>query len=824
MGALVAMAAGLLGGAWARVLGLRLEPAWIACVAVLGIGLLIAFSVRRAPVRPGPRAWLPFALCAAIVGQSLTEDTDAPADLPAGVVRLQGRVLATRHGAEEPVGVLELGSGHELRTRAAYPRGVRIGVRRLDVPSGSRVSVVARAQPSHRFWNPTPHPDWPAARTVSAYARLVGSPRIDRRAPFWERAAHSIRRALRARLGETLAPGAAAISRALLLNESGALDEATQDRVRDAGLSHVLAVSGLHVTLLAGVFVWVATRVLVRIARIAASTDVSRIAKASGIPFALAYALLVGDAPSAWRAALTASVGWGLAAAGRRAHPVTVTAASALLLAALRPDDLARPGFVLSIVATAALVSGATEGDEERSFARAALVVSARTTTATAPFVLWIFGHVPVIGLLANLVVVPLGGVLLPVAAVHAALALVLPPLAALTAPLVEITANAFLACCEVFATVTIGRDLPPPDVAQGVIVAVVALALLAVRTWRGRIAVALLALVSLAGAELALRHRERPRDALRATYLDVGQGDAALVDLPDGRLMVIDAGGAAQGGPDPGARVLVPILRARRRERIDVLVISHPHPDHYGGVAALLDAFDVGEVWDSGQAEGEAPEGEAARLLASARSRGATVLGPLELCGRTRVFGAAHARVLWPCPDFDSGWGPNDNSLVVELEFAGRRLLFTGDVEAHAEHGLARHESLTTVDVLKVAHHGSRTSSTPALLDVLRPHVAIASAGRSNRFGHPHPEVWSRIEARVPCAYRTDRDGGIDVRVELDGLLEATAMRSRAECHAGPARKRTRRISPRRCNRRDRDRARPGPTRSRRLRRGTHP
>lgn len=790
MGALVAMAVGLLTGAWAAVLGLRLGPAWIACVAVLGIGLLIAFSTRSAGVRPGARAWLPFALCTALIGQSLVPDGNAPAvDVPSGAVRFRGEVVSTRHSAQTVAAIVEVDEGVELRTQAPIPPGMRIWVRDLDLPSRSAVSLVAHAQPIDRFLNPTPHPDWPLTRPVSARAKQVGEARLERAAPFWERATHALRATLRARLNETLAPAPAALSRALLLNESSALEEDARAHVRDAGLSHVLAVSGLHVTLLAGVFVWLCARVLVRIEPIAARLDVQRLAKGIGIPFALAYALLVGDAPSAWRAALTSSVAWGLVALGRRSQPLTVTAAAALLMGALRPDDLARPGFILSIVATAALVS---DSSTDTSFARAGLVASARTTIATAPFVLWMFGQVPLVGLLANLVVVPLGGVLLPIAALHAAIALVLPPVAHLTAPLVDVTANAFLGAAEVFAAIPGGRDLPPPDLTQGVVIALAALVLLAARGWRARLATLLLAALALGGAELALRHREIPKGELRATFLDVGQGDAALIDLPDGRLMVIDAGGALAGGPDPGERALVPLLRARRRERIDVLVISHPHPDHYGGASALLDAFEVDEVWDSGQAEAERPDGEVAALLARARRQGAIVRYPHDLCGREHDFGSARARVLFPCPHHDAGWDPNDNSLVVQLEMAGRRLLFTGDVESHAESVLSTLPALTSVDVLKVAHHGSRTSSSPELLDRLRPHVAIASMGRQNQFGHPHEEVWSRLVSRIPCAFRTDRHGGVVVRIDSDGSLEARPTVETTRCVAPSALKRT--------------------------------
>ncbi len=767
-GALAAIATGLLAGAWLAVFGVRAPFAWMASVAVLGIGGLLVASTSQAAVRPSRVAWLVFAVLAAVVGQGLAPYPPAELGVPRGVARAEGIIeRASGDGA-----VLRLSGGSTLEDEP-MPAGARIFVRGLDAPPDTHLRVLARLSPRQVLHNPSPHPRWPS-RPLAAVGRARSRPVVLHEAPLHRRIAHAVRGHVRSRLEETLPPDAAALGRTLLLGERHAMADEPRDAIRGAGLSHVLAVSGLHVTLLAGACVALLGLAFARLRWITARVDARRVAKLAGIPIALGYALLVSDAPSAWRAAITASLAWGLAAAGRRAHPVGVTAGAALLLAALRPDDLARPGFALSILATAAIVTEA--GIQPEAIWKTGLRIATRTMIATAPIVIWLFGALPLVGLLANLVVVPLATViLLPVYAVHALLAAVAPELSAPTAPLVEVSARAFVAASEVFAMVPLGRELPPPSLLQGLAVGGLCVGWLASSKARTRLALVAVAVLVIASAEVHLRHTEQPTGQLRVTFLDVGQGDAALVDLPDGRLMVIDAGGSVGGGPDPGSRVLVPLLRARRRSRVDVFVLSHPHPDHYGGLPALLEAFEIGEIWDTGQAEAETPEGALATAL---RESGVRVRGPDELCGRTHRFGDARIDVRWPCPEYDPGWGPNENSLVLDLHFGSRRFLFTGDAEVHAEGNLVR-QALGGVDVLKVAHHGSRTSSAAALLEMLRPRVAIVSAGAHNRYGHPHDDVWERIRGASRCALRTDVNGAAVVRT--DGAnLEVRPTRGR--------------------------------------------
>jgi competence protein ComEC len=264
------------------------------------------------------------------------------------------------------------------------------------------------------------------------------------------------------------------------------------------------------------------------------------------------------------------------------------------------------------------------------------------------------------------------------------------------------------------------------------------------------------------------------PAAQLQVVFLDVGQGDAAIVRSA-GRTALIDAGGSVGRGPDPGLASVLPLLEALRVRKLDLVVLSHPHPDHYGGLEAVLAELPVAELWDTGQAEAEGV-GPAAQLLGRVRAAGGKVLAPAALCDRVRALGRVAIEVLAPCPRFDEGYGPNDNSFVLRLRHGRRSFLFTGDIEQAGEQALlARHGAALRSDVLKVAHHGSRSSSTEPLLRAVAPWLAVVSAGRGNRFGHPHADVLARLARGARHTLRTDLVGGVEV------LSDGETLRVRA-------------------------------------------
>jgi competence protein ComEC len=236
--------------------------------------------------------------------------------------------------------------------------------------------------------------------------------------------------------------------------------------------------------------------------------------------------------------------------------------------------------------------------------------------------------------------------------------------------------------------------------------------------------------------------------------------------------LMLIDGGGFVGSPVDPGLAVILPVLRERRRTRVDVAVLSHPHPDHFTGLASALAQLEVGELWDSGQGEREGAGPIYAAMIRELRARGVPIRGPRELCGRARRFGAAVAEVLGPCPDFTPGRDANDNSVVIRIVLGARAVLLTGDAEHEEEAELVqRYGHALRADLLKVGHHGSRTSTGPGLLDAVRPSVATISAGVRNRFGHPHEVTLERLAAHGVLALRLDRIGNVEWQTDGDSV-----------------------------------------------------
>src|SRR5262245_13917799 len=569
--------------------------------------------------------------------------------------------------------------------------------------------------------------------------RVVATGRGDQVAPLepadppW---AVRVKRRAREIMGTALPPTSAALLGGLLLGDRTALPRDLDESFRRAGVYHVLAVSGFNVALLAAsVF-----------AALAMTGAGPRPAASAALVAVIAFAFVVGPEPSILRAAIMGVLILGALLLDRQASVLNSLALAALAILAVRPSDLHDPGFQLSFAATAGIVLAPLP----RNPLLGALGVSVAAQLAVLPVALAHFNQASTIAVIANLAVVPLAGIATVIGLAGVALAAVFETGGNLLLNAVWPVLLALRAAVRAAAAVPgAAVHLPTPPwtavVAYGVALG------LGLFAWRrrggaGRHAWACAAgavLLGLAAVVLEAWPLIRPPDGrLRITVLDVGQGDAIVVEAPDGRAAVLDAG---PGGPhrlDTGERVVAPFLWNRGHLSLATALATHADLDHAGGVAAIRRLF---------------PKTEADTVEAFA-----------AWVGRSGVEVAVLGEpTLVPSATLPSR---NDAALALRIEMGLASFLLASDITARTEDDLLRRGAPVTATVLKVAHHGARGSSTAAFLGAVHPAVAIISVGARNAYGHPSPETLARLAAAGAAVYRTDRDGA--VLLDTDGRM----------------------------------------------------
>jgi competence protein ComEC len=587
------------------------------------------------------------------------------------------------------------------------------------------------------------------------------------------RAAALVRARAAAGLAAASSGDGAALLQALVLGRRGDISPALDDAFRRAGVAHVLSVSGLHLAVAAALFFAAARAAWLRWPRLSARVPADRAAALCAAPAVAAYTALTGAEIATVRSLLCAAVVLGARALGRSADALTSLATAALVLLAAAPASLYDPSFQLSFAAAGALVLVAPR--LRGGFVARLVGASAAATLATAPLTALHFHVVQPAGVLTNLVVVPLAELLvLPAGLLAAALALLSPTVAAPITALAGLAAEGLARLTTALAAFSPSFAVPPPRPLELAALALAVWALLAGRAARLGVAAALVVATSFVWTMWVA---PALRSDARVTFLDVGQGNAAVIEAPAGATWLVDAGGRLFGTPatpgdpsDPGQAV-VRFLQSRRARRLELVVVSHPHPDHFGGLAAVAAAFTIDEVWISGDDPGDP---RWAVLLADLAARGVRVRRPAA--GTEARAGAARLAVLSGAADPDRG--VNDNSLVVALSIAGRRVLFPGDLEAAGEAALVRTVPAAALasDVVLVPHHGSRTSSSAPLVAATHPRLAVVSCGADNRFGFPALAVVRAWRAAGAAIARTDELGAITVTLGAGDELAWTS------------------------------------------------
>ncbi len=641
--------------------------------------------------------------------------------------------------------------------------------RRVRMPARLRVpSVVRNPGSSSPMWQRLTRP-FDLVGTVKSAALVEVE-----RGTVWQEASAAVRRHVRAVAAQWLVPLAgdtAAVVTAILIGDRAGLDEAVTRRLQVAGTFHVIAISGGNVAIL--------TALCLFIFRLFFRRD--QIPVWLTLVIVVGYGLVVGRDASVIRAVIAATLYLGLRLTGLVPRPTHVLALTALISVVADPLVVLDVGAWLSFGATLGLISilprlmgDASPGPHRNWVMALRLVKGLFLATVAAEIVILpvaasVFMRVGVAGLLLNFVAIPamvlaqLSGLLLVVLGSW-------PWLHGPSSALALTAHNATWALTGSAGLVDLvpwmsWRMPPPPVVLTMGYYAMVMLALAwHGRRWvkRGAVGVALACACLIVTAPWAPWQRPAP-GWVRVTMIDVGQGEAIVVQFASGHVLLVDAGGSA-GTFDIGGRVVTPALWALGVRKINWLAVTHADVDHVGGATRVAGDMPPLEIWEGVPVPAHPLMGDLRRV---AQTNGAA-WRRLQTGHQVELDNAVIDVLHPPIPDWERRNVRNDDSVVLRLRVGLVEVLLTGDAGPEFELPFTPGESSPPIRLLKLGHHGSRTSTGEQFLDAYAPTVALVSAGQDNLFGHPSLVVLERLARRGIDVFRTDRDGA--VVIETDG------------------------------------------------------
>lgn len=728
-------------------------------------------------------------LIGAAAGHARVEAIDAPGERLEAGDRVEGRahlLSAPRAGA--------FGASAEARMASGAARGARLLLRLPrdahlpeGIGPGAEIAVAGSLRP--------PAPVEPGEFDIASYlsrrgiAGELGVERIEitgRRRDGPSGAVDALRRRAQAAIARGLAPSSGALARGMVLGQDEAIDPAVRDDFRASGLAHVLAVSGQNVMLLVALaFPVLAALGLGRGARIAVTLGLIAL-----------YVPLAGAGPSLQRAGVVGAASLVALAASRPSSRWYALLLAAVVTLAVNPRTWMDPGWQLSFAAVVGILVLAPRlrallGALPRPLAEG-VAITVAATLATAPLMAHHFEAVSLASLPANVAALPviapimwlgmLRGALGQAAALGAAPGRVAELVNSALAPPLDLLAGALGALASSFADLP-GSQIELPLASLGaVIAAYAALAVTAagalelasrtdtarapvVAAWRrlpfARRAAAVFACVAIVALLFARATAPPPQpDFLTVSFLDVGQGDATLIQDPGGGAVLFD------GGPPEGR--VARLLRGAGVRRLSAVVMTHASRDHQGGLAEVIDRYPVGLLVDGGDGTRDR---DFRATVAAARERGirrVEAIAPMTLRAgglRIRIL-APEPRPPGPPPE-----DPNGRAVVAVVSAGGFDLFLSADAESPSLVALP----LPDVDAMKVPHHGSADPGLPDVLDRLRPEMAAIEVGAENTYGHPTPSTLAALDDADVATFRTDERGTVTLTVRDGGMSVAS-------------------------------------------------
>jgi competence protein ComEC len=721
--------------------------------------------------------------------------------------------------------VESLGTGASVQETCGRLR-VSLSGKSPEVNTGDRISFVGRLRRIRSFRNPGgfDYERYMAFKGVWVSASVQGeSVSIkDRGLPVgldvWVAPG---RKALAAEIDAVTSSDVGGVLKALLLGDRTGLSDSLRQAFQRVGIGHLLAISGLHVGMVAGGAFFLFLKVFGRFPPLLQRAWTRRAAALPALAAVWGYALLAGMSPSTQRAGIMASIFLAALFVGRPQDTLNSLAVAAMAILIVSPPAFFAASFQLSFTAVLAIVlilSLVPAPDMvhppagwKKIFRRVAvfLLVSLAAILGTLPLALYYFNEVSLIGLFSNLIFVPaVGSVVLPLGLLSVCIFPASPAVAGLGLKLCALLLTGILWLVRALSAFPLAAVATvTPSVTEmilyyaflaatgGMIRAILSSRRAAVaypvknhRLFRLAAAIAAFAAAGMILDVCYWCHQRFWTKALKVTVLDVGHGSAALVELPGGEVVLIDGGGFSDNSIfDVGKRIVAPLLRRNKIRTVNTLILSHPNSDHLNGLIHIAGHFRVERLISNGESADTRGNDELFSVAGHQGIRTPTY-GSME---RTWESGSSRIELLYPLPGFlekqaAEPWrDSNNNSIVVKVTLGKISFLFPGDIMADGEGELvAVAGGRLQSTVLVAPHHGSRTSSSPGFLESVSPEVVVVSSGWDDQYGAPHPEIRERYLELGARVITTAENGAVSFVTDGEELWVGTVVSGEITVH----------------------------------------